>query len=68
MEIKIIDIRETSRISPKGELVTTKMVDFMVGEYGPFTLSFSEGEFTQEKVREEVQKQKVKIEGIAGIK
>ena len=68
METKIIDIREQARIGPKGDLITSKIVDFMIGEYGPFTLVFSPGEFTMEKVREKIQEEKVKIEAIAGIK
>ena len=68
METKIVDIREQARIGPKGDLITSKIVDYMIGEYGPFTLVFSPGEFSEEKVRERIQVEKAKIERIAEIK
>ena len=68
METKIIDIREQARIGPKGDLITSKIVDYMIGDYGPFTLVFSPGEFSEEKVRVKIEEEKRKIEAIAGIK
>ena len=68
METKIIDIREQARIGPKGGLITSKIVNYMVGDYGPFTLVFEPTEFTMEKVREQIDEEKRKIEAIAGIK
>lgn len=68
METKIIDIREQARIGPKGDLITSKIVDYKIGDYGPFTLVFAPGEFSEEKVRVRIEEEKRKVEAIAGIK
>lgn len=68
MEAKIIDIREQARIGPKGDLITSKIVDYTIGEYGPFTLVFAPAEFTEEKIRVKIEEEKRRIEAIAGIK
>lgn len=56
-KVEIIDIVESSTLSPRGEVQRTRRVTFKVGKFGPFTKDIPEEEFSKEKVDQAIQEE-----------
>jgi len=52
-----IQVSHAPTFTPQGNVVTNTVVKFMVGDHGPFSLSFPPGQDTPDLVRAAIQKQ-----------
>jgi len=62
METKITSIREGIRFDKEKGWVNTRIVTYLVGDQGPFTLTLDEDEFDTMKVQEKIEEEARKIE------
>lgn len=66
--VKIISVRDSpgfniSTLTPDNK----KLVTYMVGSHGPFTLTYSAGDYTQQRVEHDIQAEVDTLRGIGAI-
>jgi hypothetical protein len=66
--VKIISVRD----SPGFDITSltphnNKIVTYTVGSHGPFTLTYKAGDYTQERVEQDIQKEVDTLRGIGAI-
>ncbi|MGH9770088.1 MAG: hypothetical protein ACRD4Q_00060 [Candidatus Acidiferrales bacterium] len=59
-------IRQTPQISSAGQVSYIYSVSFMVGQHGPFTVQFSQADFTAANVTQKLNAFAAAIQQIAG--
>jgi hypothetical protein len=67
--VNILSVKD----SPGFDLATltprnNKVVTFTVGDHGPFTLTYKAGEYTQDRVQQDIQQEVDTLRGIGAIK
>jgi hypothetical protein len=57
--LDVHDIMMTSNptFDNRGQMMSNTMVSFMVGNHGPFTLTYGPGEFTPDRANGDIEKQ-----------
>jgi len=61
MQTKIITVRESVKLTKRRELVPTMVVEYMVGDQGPFTYEVEKDKFSREEAMREIEKQAEEI-------
>jgi hypothetical protein len=51
MEKKVVRVRETVKLTPTGELERWKVVEYMIGDFGPFAFEIRKKDFTWDAVQ-----------------
>ncbi|MGH9770414.1 MAG: hypothetical protein ACRD4Q_01730 [Candidatus Acidiferrales bacterium] len=59
LTINNVQVREQPVFSPTGAIGRQTVVSFFVGSHGPFTLTYSPAQFSEEKVRADMDHQVV---------
>jgi len=57
MQTKIITVRESVKLTKRRELVPTMVVEYMVGDQGPFTYEIEKEKFSRETALREIERQ-----------
>lgn len=66
MKKTVTTVRETVKLSPKGELERWKVVEYMLDDYGPFVYEIKKDEFTWDKVKEDMAHEESGLKTIIG--
>lgn len=66
MEVKIIDIAESSRLDKRGSFEKIMVASFEVGDLGPFTEEMPLVQFTRDKMMEQIEKRADEIKKLYG--
>jgi len=65
LEAKVLDIIESSRLNPRGELERTMRITYTIGDYGPFTEDIPVEKFSKAEVDRIIQERARVLEEIA---
>ena len=61
---KIVSVRETVKLTPAGELARWRVVEYMLDDFGPFTVETPKDAFTWDGVKEDMRREE---EGLADV-
>jgi len=65
MKKTIAAVRETVKLSPRGELERWKIVEYMLDDYGPFVFEIKKDDFSWEKVKEDMSREETGLKSVA---
>jgi len=57
LEVRIVGVREATRVTPEGRVELMMIVEYMVGPHGPFSVEIAKAEYTAQLARELVEKE-----------
>lgn len=63
---KIVRIEERLGVNERLQNVRVKVVTYRVGNQGPFTLEFTDEEFSEEAVRQAIEENAAKVRALTG--
>lgn len=62
----VTSVRETVKLTPKGELERWKVIEYMLDDYGPFTYEVAKTGFSWDKVKEDMSREEAGLKSIIG--
>lgn len=60
----VVNVVEDSRLTPAGGVERRRRVTYMVGAFGPFSVTLLDSEFTAERVKQEMEKTAVVLRAL----
>jgi hypothetical protein len=64
MEVRIITLTTTSRLDELGNLIPQWSIQYMVGDYGPFTEVVDQKKLPKEKIADYIRQEALKLRGV----
>jgi len=64
---KVVNVVEDFRLTPAGGVERRRRVTYMVGAFGPFSVTITDSEFTADKVKAEMEKVAVELRKLPAV-